>query len=285
MEEMRWAYTRRLASWMPTTERLAFDYTKSPERRNADPLVGPPDQPIYRATKSFTIDVSFGESTQHSRSSKQNPPHEESRTISDGTLSAKGIQLDIIAELSSHYKGTITEDWLKLGGWRSRRSMWKGKQPIPDVLWRTMVADRDPSGGSSIKPEFKEAFKRAIDCRDEHNNISTSSLIHQSSDIVSKFLRRVHDVAWNRRLFRTKKLKRLGLAPLHAAEGDVLSLLYGCSVPVVLRKLRDNKGKETGGYELIGECYLDGMMDGEAVSESRLEQARKNGSEKVFVLR
>jgi len=285
MEEMRWVYTRRLASWMPTTERLAFDYTQSPERRNADSLVGPPDRPIYRATKSFAIDVSFGESTLHNRSSKHNSPHEEPSTISDGTLSAKGIQLDIIDSLSSHYKGTITEDWLLLGGWSGPRSRWKGEQPIPDALWRTMVADRDPSGGGSIKPEFREAFKRAVDCRDEHNNISTSSLIHQGSDMISKFPRRVNDVAWNRRLFRTKKLKRLGLAPLHAAEGDILSLLFGCSVPVVLRKLRDNKGNETGGYELIGECYLDSMMDGEAVSESRLEQARKDGSEKIFVLR
>jgi hypothetical protein len=241
-------------------------------------LVGPPDRPIYHATKPFAIDISFGESTQYNLHSRRTSAHDVLRTISDGTLSAKGIQPDFIDSLSSHYEGTITEDWLLLGG-------WSGQQSIPDTLWRTMVADRDPSEGTSIKPDFREACKRVVDSRDEHNNISTSSMIRQGNNMVSKFLRRVNDVAWNRRLFRAKKLARLGLAPLHAAEDDIISVLYGCSVPVILRNLRNNKGKETGGYELIGECYLDGMMDGEAVSESCLEQARKDGSEKMFVLR
>ena len=277
-EGLRWVYARKLASWMPTTERLAFDYTQATERRNADSLVGPPDRPIYHATKSVAADISFGESIQHNRSSRQKSPLEVPRPISDGTLSARGIQLDVMDSLSSQYSGIIAEDWLLLGGWSSQQS-------IPDALWRTMAADRDPSEGASVKPEFREACKRAVECRDEHNNIDTSSLICHGNDMISKFLRRVNDVAWNRRLFRTKKLKRLGLAPLHAAEGDILSVLYGCSVPVILRRLTNSNGKETGGYELVGECYLDGMMDGEAVSESYLEQARKDGSEKIFVLR
>lgn len=292
MEEMRWVYTRSLASWMPTTERLAFDHTQSPQRRTGDSLVGPPDRPIYRATKSFTADISFGESMQHIRSPGQrlrkeglDTPGGVVRAISDGTLSAKGIQLDIIDILSSHYEGIITEKWLLIGGWSGQRSRQGNQQPLPDALWRTMVADRDLPGGTSIKPEFREACKQAIGYRDEHNNICTSSLVHQGNDKLSKFLKRVNDVAWNRRLFRTEKLKRLGLGPLHAAERDILCVLYGCSVPVVLRALRDGQGKETGEYRLIGECYLDGMMDGEAVSESHLEQSRIEKSEKIFVLR
>lgn len=41
-------------------------------------------------------------------------------------------------------------------------------------------------------------------------------------------------------------------------KGDVICLLYGCGVPVVLRK------HDRGGYMLIGESYIHGIMNGEA---------------------
>ena len=46
----------------------------------------------------------------------------------------------------------------------------------------------------------------------------------------------------------------------------VIFIIHGCSVPVVLRR------KVTGGiqhYEFIGECYLHGMMDGQATNLAR----------------
>lgn len=48
----------------------------------------------------------------------------------------------------------------------------------------------------------------------------------------------------------------LGLAPEEVQEHDVVAILYGCNFPVVLRPHGDS-------YLLIGECYVDGIMDGE----------------------
>ena len=42
--------------------------------------------------------------------------------------------------------------------------------------------------------------------------------------------------------------------------GDIVAILYGCSVPVTLH--RDETGST---LTLMGECYVDGMMDGEAM--------------------
>lgn len=293
MNEMKWIYTRKLASWMPTTERLAFDYTQSPERRNADSLVGTPDHPIYRASECSAVDINFGELMQYLPRSRQDSGYQElgetdgvPRGLSDGTLFAKGIQLDIIDILGSHYEGIISEEWLLLGGWNEKGSRWRCQPPVPDALWRTLVADRDSSESTSKKPDFKEAFKGAIGHRNrDDNSVFTDLVIAQGDRMISKFLSRVNDVAWNRRLIRTKKLKRLGLVPLDAERGDILCVLYGCSVPVVLRVITDAKEDAAKEYRLIGECYIDGMMDGEAVSEPRLRQARKNGNERSFVLR
>jgi hypothetical protein len=58
-----------------------------------------------------------------------------------------------------------------------------------------------------------------------------------------------------RRLVTTSK-GYLGLAPAEVLEGDVIAVLYGCNFPVVLRPCEDK-------FYFIGECYVDGVMDGE----------------------
>jgi hypothetical protein len=50
----------------------------------------------------------------------------------------------------------------------------------------------------------------------------------------------------------------LGLAPYGTREGDVVFVAIGADVPYVLRACED-------GYELVGECYVQGIMDGEAM--------------------
>ena len=54
-------------------------------------------------------------------------------------------------------------------------------------------------------------------------------------------------------------LGRLGLGPHDLANDDAVFILSGVETPFVFRKL------ETGQYRLVGECYLYGILDGEAV--------------------
>ncbi|KAF2025760.1 hypothetical protein EK21DRAFT_92947 [Setomelanomma holmii] len=56
----------------------------------------------------------------------------------------------------------------------------------------------------------------------------------------------------------TTKTGFLGLAPAEAEAGDSIAIPYGCDNPVVLRSCKD-------GYRYVGECYIDGLMDGEAI--------------------
>jgi len=54
----------------------------------------------------------------------------------------------------------------------------------------------------------------------------------------------------------------IGMAPCGAKKGDVIAVIYGCSIPVLLRELPK---KDT--YELIGECYVHGFMRAEAIKD------------------
>ena len=63
-------------------------------------------------------------------------------------------------------------------------------------------------------------------------------------------------LAW-RRLVTTRG-GYLGLVPAAARCGDVVAVLMGCDTPLVLRR-RD------GEYEVVGECYVHGIMHGEVI--------------------
>jgi hypothetical protein len=69
----------------------------------------------------------------------------------------------------------------------------------------------------------------------------------------------------------------VGMAPDHARKGDIVCMLYRCSIPVVLRKKymsreqnNDREGEsvtQDETYEFIGECYLHGFVNGEALKD------------------
>ncbi|KAF2145870.1 uncharacterized protein K452DRAFT_102434 [Aplosporella prunicola CBS 121167] len=63
-----------------------------------------------------------------------------------------------------------------------------------------------------------------------------------------------------RRLLETTA-GRIGLAPELCEVGDALAVLHGCRVPLVLRRV---EGEES--YRLVGDCFVEGAMNGEAVS-------------------
>ena len=69
---------------------------------------------------------------------------------------------------------------------------------------------------------------------------------------------RVVDVLWGRRLMTTNE-GHLGLASRATQQGDLVCILFGCDVPAILRL------DESGTYSWIGEAYMHGIMEGQAM--------------------
>ena len=70
--------------------------------------------------------------------------------------------------------------------------------------------------------------------------------------------------ALGRRFYITQK-HYFGLAPPEAQHGDLVAILFGAAVPFVVRKVE-------GGYRLIGETHLQGIMNGEAFDKYRSQE-------------
>jgi hypothetical protein len=66
----------------------------------------------------------------------------------------------------------------------------------------------------------------------------------------------------------------MGMVPKHSKIGDVICLIYGAQVPFVLRTSSEEKeASDTSEtmYQLVGECYIHGMMDGEGLNMGNWE--------------
>jgi hypothetical protein len=135
---------------------------------------------------------------------------------------------------------------------------------VPDQLWRTLVADRGPDG-TNAPAWYRRACLECLTHVDNVGNLNTNKFrnVEDTPETMKLFLKRVRNVVWNRKFFLTAGKSRhgvlYGIAPPKASTNDIICILFGCSVPVVLRKVSDNR------YNFIGECYVHGMMDGESL--------------------
>ncbi|CAI6332426.1 unnamed protein product [Periconia digitata] len=57
----------------------------------------------------------------------------------------------------------------------------------------------------------------------------------------------------------------IGMVVQKAMKGDVVCILFGCNVPLLLRRTKDRDN-----FTVVGECFLDGYMKGEALLDDRL---------------
>jgi hypothetical protein len=60
--------------------------------------------------------------------------------------------------------------------------------------------------------------------------------------------------------FISTEKEHMGIAPPATKEGDIVCVLLGHRVPVILRQVEDH-------YIFIGDCFVYGLMDGEALQD------------------
>jgi hypothetical protein len=70
---------------------------------------------------------------------------------------------------------------------------------------------------------------------------------------------------YRRRGFSQTRNGRLSIVPRHAHAGDVVCVFFGGDVPFILRE--DGHGP----HRLVGEAYVHGHMDGEAIDMHAVE--------------
>jgi hypothetical protein len=71
------------------------------------------------------------------------------------------------------------------------------------------------------------------------------------------------------RCFVTTKDGHVGLAPLGAQPGDIISVILWCDFSVILREVPSSSTKpDKTRWKVVGVCYVNGLMSGEATYRS-----------------
>jgi hypothetical protein len=178
--------------------------------------------------------------------------------IDDRALRVQGSVLDQITQLSN-----ICEWNLATRGLETERS-WAPEHPnspyfngetIMEAYNHTLAAD---IGRQNMDSDSKLSRGFAIDWELVEREVAHMTPAERRRK--SWMLVDVKMMAFGRRLFRTSR-GFMGLGPAAAQVGDRICVLLGGQVLYVLRHLKDSH------FELVGECYVHGMMDGQACED------------------
>ena len=196
-------------------------------------------------------------------------------TSDSHVLVVDGFCHDEIEAVSTESLEQHSEDMRVVLGWLqiAEPLIRRGTLGI-DAFWRTLIGDQ----GRHIYPapeQYGTHFERYI----QHANARArgypdmsridETTENRKADNPLLYQAALGYLAPHRKFFRTKK-GFIGLGPRSMRQGDLVCILYGGRVPFILRK-------EGNHYRLVGESYVHGIMEGEAVT--------KDNEVREFVLR
>jgi hypothetical protein len=148
---------------------------------------------------------------------------------------------------------------------------------VYEAFLHTLVAGRDGSGVSTISPDHSEVFSLLLDSttgqepslpgqtyspRRQKRRFTLDNLRTRKPAKTLEDLQIAYHSALKMRRFAVTKKGYFALVPRGARRGDEVAVLDRACVPFVVRR---SEGLEGGGYELLGEAYVHGIMKGEVM--------------------
>lgn len=201
-------------------------------------------------------------------------PHLD-KTLHDMAIIVTGLAIGTVLFRTEPFPDSIiTKPCLERLGWSFKKKHTEVVE-VPNQLWQTLVADHGPNG-TPMPPLYRRACQYVMVNLTRNGHINIDNLLRRTTGYTKDYLERVRAVTWDRSFIEgvprlpTKSTpldatakKLVGLGPPKTRENDVIAILYGCSVPVILRPIYDSMGKVEA-HQFVGEAFIYGKMDGEA---------------------
>jgi hypothetical protein len=160
-------------------------------------------------------------------------------------------------------------------------------QPLREALWRTMIGDRTHFERPAPR-KYEDILRTMLDLARSMNRHIRAQGMDLFSTYPSDELQRefhMHDPDFwagaqamdndfqdidflfdnpgGQRRFAVTERKYMGIVPNGSKAGDIVCVLFGTKVPFILRACTA-PGQQYK-YQLVGEAYIHGMMDGQAL--------------------
>jgi hypothetical protein len=236
-----------------------------------------------------TMLASVADSSYYSASGNSSPTM---HVLPDSSnLQISGIIVDELEQLSGF---SPADDHRKCRNdiytaWKELQSLLKAENPyqgqcLHEVIWRTMICDKM---GELLYGDMSAEARMLLAWDHKQMSKETQSWYSVYGDPIrtasyfpaSEKIKRQHEegfmqtavqyagtalnmMHWKR--FAASSNGYLASVPVSSLPGDLVCVVMGATVPFVLRPLH-------GGYQLIGECYVHGLMCGEALKMTGLD--------------
>ncbi|PMD19512.1 HET-domain-containing protein [Hyaloscypha hepaticicola] len=205
----------------------------------------------------------------------------------NGFITLRGVAVDEVAAIGSTWVQAGTNQLDEETGVTSRflaeidqlcdEALLLGHQDpglLSEARWRTAIGDKEHTDrGMTVRAtsrcsKAREAVLSRIEPRRINGEIQTLSQDQIDPDRLpalgtfqpigkeERSYRHFMGKMSNRRPFRSRN-GYVGLGPVHMLPGDVLCIVLGAQVPYILGH------SEAHRYQLLGEAYVHGIMDGE----------------------
>ncbi|KAE9370097.1 HET-domain-containing protein, partial [Stipitochalara longipes BDJ] len=162
-----------------------------------------------------------------------------------------GIAREIGNERTPAMGEKIPEDWVIL----AEKNHSGGKKVARDTLWETILMDtiEQRTTGDAAGPLQRASARDYKELKDWPARIFSGIAW---PPLLSRLHYTLESATLLRKFFITRE-GHFGIGPAALKKGDELFVLRGSLWPLALRP------RNNGNYELIGDCYLHGFMDGE----------------------
>jgi hypothetical protein len=211
--------------------------------------------------------------------------------IASSDMRIEGIVFDIVDAKTNiniwrwfHSEKYVMKSHPVLEVWKSQKSFptaYITGEALMEAYAKTFSAgtDFDNKKSTDNREGFMSDFLAYITQLLEVSNEQINQYPELKDKTLSKgyhrYERRAYNCCWNRSYFTTKK-GYMGIGSNALETGDIVYVLFGGKVPYILRP-------KNGYYQLVGDAYVHGIMEGEAIKQW---QVKESGLEKrVFEVR
>uniref|UniRef100_L2FGN4 Heterokaryon incompatibility domain-containing protein n=1 Tax=Colletotrichum fructicola (strain Nara gc5) TaxID=1213859 RepID=L2FGN4_COLFN len=175
-----------------------------------------------------------------------------------------GKVIQVAGYTSSKHAWDVIGDilgWLRVAGLKVPFGSRPFKAPAQQAFWRTLVANLVMIEKELRCQRLDDGYVGVYE--DWLSSAISSWRLGRMPPLDGRFIEALHCATYGRGLFVTEK-GNVGLCHPGVKSGDEIWVLKGGRVPFILRKqLQSHGGHEPTRYRLVGDCYLDGVMDGE----------------------
>ncbi|KAF1968439.1 HET-domain-containing protein [Bimuria novae-zelandiae CBS 107.79] len=157
-----------------------------------------------------------------------------------------------------------------------QNTLYPAGETIWDAFWKTLVAGKDATSLSKAPDKYSEVLSLIVDelsgrelripgqpysPRRQKGYFTTKSLMSRKPRKTLNDLDKAFRTASDRRRFAITRKRYFCLVPRGTKKDDYIVVFQGGHVPFVVRE-KSGVG-DKGGFELVGETYVHGLMKGE----------------------